>query len=425
MTRKMQESGIPYVGLMPQEWRLLRGKYILTKLQRPVKNDDGIVTCFRDGEVTLRSNRREDGFTMSDKEIGYQGVDVGDLVVHGMDGFAGAIGISDSRGKASPVLNVLDSDQDKRFLKYFLRSMAYEDVFTAWSTGIRVRSCDLGWNKLSELRFMIPNIIEQRRIADYLDIKCASVDAAIDAGEKEIQKLKEYKQAVITQAVTMGIDSNTRRVHCDNKWFKTIPESWTVFRIKNVCDIVRGGSPRPIDFYLSDNSDDMNWIMIGDTVKGDKYVRSTKYKITAAGVLSSRIIQPDTLLLTNSMSFGEPYFSAIEGCIHDGWLAFSNYRGIAKEYLYYCLMSEISIIQFENMANGTTVNNLNIDKVKSTYILVPNLEDQIQIVKYLDEKIAIINKLIDKKRSQLDKLVKFKKVLIYTYVTGKKEVPNG
>lgn len=139
----MKESGIQWIGNMPANWECIRGKYILKYLQKPVKKDDGVITCFRDGEVTLRSNRREDGFTMADKEIGYQGVDIGDLVVHGMDGFAGAIGISDSRGKASPVLNVLGTKQNKRYIMYYLRSMAYSDVFMALSTGIRVRSCDL------------------------------------------------------------------------------------------------------------------------------------------------------------------------------------------------------------------------------------------------------------------------------------------
>ena len=107
---EMKDSGIQWIGNMPSHWEVIRGKYILRYMQKPVRDDDGVITCFRDGEVTLRSNRREDGFTMSDKEIGYQGIDIGDLVVHGMDGFAGAIGISDSRGKASPVLNVLDTN---------------------------------------------------------------------------------------------------------------------------------------------------------------------------------------------------------------------------------------------------------------------------------------------------------------------------
>lgn len=106
---EMKDSGIEWIGEIPVTWDIIRGKYLLKYLQKPVKEDDGVITCFRDGEVTLRSNRREDGFTMSDKEIGYQGIDAGDLVVHGMDGFAGAIGISDSRGKASPVLNVMDT----------------------------------------------------------------------------------------------------------------------------------------------------------------------------------------------------------------------------------------------------------------------------------------------------------------------------
>lgn len=133
---EMKDSGIRWIGQMPAHWDCIRGKYILTYLQKPVREDDGVITCFRDGEVTLRSNRREDGFTMSDKEIGYQGIDVGDLVVHGMDGFAGSIGISDSRGKASPVLNVLDTKQNKRYIMYYLRSMAYSDVFLAMATGI-------------------------------------------------------------------------------------------------------------------------------------------------------------------------------------------------------------------------------------------------------------------------------------------------
>ena len=119
-----KSSNVPWIGEMPSHWSIMRGKYILQYVQKPVREDDEVITCFRDGEVTLRSNRREEGFTMSDKEIGYQGIDVGDLVVHGMDGFAGSIGISDSRGKASPVLNVLETEQNKRYIMYYLRSMA-------------------------------------------------------------------------------------------------------------------------------------------------------------------------------------------------------------------------------------------------------------------------------------------------------------
>lgn len=198
----MKDSGIPWVGQFPTHWTKKKGKYILRYMSKPVKQDDGVITCFRDGEVTLRSNRREDGFTMADKEIGYQGVDVGDLVVHGMDGFAGAIGISDSRGKASPVLNVLNTKQNKKYIMYYLRSMAYGEVFTALSTGIRVRSCDLRWNKLAELLYPLPPIDEQNNIVSYIDNQIARTNEIIADKKSQIETLDGYKKSLIYEYVT-------------------------------------------------------------------------------------------------------------------------------------------------------------------------------------------------------------------------------
>lgn len=198
----MKDSGIPWVGQFPTHWTKKKGKYILRYMSKPVKQDDGVITCFRDGEVTLRSNRREDGFTMADKEIGYQGVDVGDLVVHGMDGFAGAIGISDSRGKASPVLNVLNTKQNKKYIMYYLRSMAYGEVFTALSTGIRVRSCDLRWNKLAELLYPLPPIDEQNNIVNYIDEQIARTNDIIADKKLQIETLDGYKKSLIYEYVT-------------------------------------------------------------------------------------------------------------------------------------------------------------------------------------------------------------------------------
>lgn len=198
----MKDSGIPWVGQFPTHWTKKKGKYILRYMSKPVKQDDGVITCFRDGEVTLRSNRREDGFTMADKEIGYQGVDVGDLVVHGMDGFAGAIGISDSRGKASPVLNVLNTKQNKKYIMYYLRNMAYGEVFTALSTGIRVRSCDLRWNKLAELLYPLPPIDEQNNIVKYIDEQIARTNEIIADKKSQIETLDGYKKSLIYEYVT-------------------------------------------------------------------------------------------------------------------------------------------------------------------------------------------------------------------------------
>lgn len=199
---EMKDSGVPWIGKMPANWTCIKGKYILKYMQKPVKTDDGVITCFRDGEVTLRSKRREDGFTMADKEIGYQGIDVGDLVVHGMDGFAGAIGISDSRGKASPVLNVLESRQNKKYTMYYLRSMAYGDVFAALATGIRVRSCDLRWNKLSELLYPVPPLEEQAEIVKYIEDTLNKANIIIKEKKQQLDVLDSYKKSLIYEYVT-------------------------------------------------------------------------------------------------------------------------------------------------------------------------------------------------------------------------------
>lgn len=199
---EMRDSEVQWIGMMPTHWDCQRGKYILRYVQKPVRDDDGVITCFRDGEVTLRSNRREEGFTMADKEIGYQGIDFGDLVVHGMDGFAGSIGISDSRGKASPVLNVLDTEQNKRYIMYYLRSMAYNDVFVALATGIRVRSCDLRWNKLAELLYPMPPIEEQQAIVEHIDSVLERTNAIISEKKQQIETIEEYKKSLIFEYVT-------------------------------------------------------------------------------------------------------------------------------------------------------------------------------------------------------------------------------
>lgn len=199
---KLVNTNIDYLGMIPEHWKAIKGKYIFDLVTKPINPDDGVITCFRDGEVTLRSKRREEGFTISEKEIGYQGIDVGDLIVHGMDGFAGAIGISDSRGKASPVLNVLSTNQNKKFYMYVLRSMAYKGVFIALSTGIRIRTCDTNWGKLRTLFYPLPNIDEQKEIAEYLDSKINELNFVIKTKKTQIETLEKTKKSLLFEYVT-------------------------------------------------------------------------------------------------------------------------------------------------------------------------------------------------------------------------------
>lgn len=201
-SKELRPSGVPWIPQIPDGWSVNRGKYVLMPISRPTLSDDEVITCFRDGEVTLRRNRREEGFTVSEKEFGYQGIEPGDLVVHGMDGFAGAIGISDSRGKGSPVLNILDSDQNKRFLMYLLRCYAYIGVFLATATGIRVRSVDIRWSKIAELPLILPPRDVQDHVVAFLDDRIKRVDHAIEAKSRQLDLIEDYKKSLVYEMVT-------------------------------------------------------------------------------------------------------------------------------------------------------------------------------------------------------------------------------
>lgn len=198
----MKDSGIEWIGEIPETWRVVRGKNILRLLNRKVQPNDEIITAFRDGQVTLRKNRRTDGFTISTKEIGYQGVRINDLIVHAMDGFAGAIGISDSNGKASPVLNVLESNQNKKYVMYYLRVCALLGVFQALAKGIRIRTADTRWDTLRNLKYILPPKTEQQQIADYLDKKVSQIQIVIKSKQQQINQLTEYKNSLIFEYVT-------------------------------------------------------------------------------------------------------------------------------------------------------------------------------------------------------------------------------
>ena len=178
-----------------------------------------------------------------------------------------------------------------------------------------------------------------------------------------------------------------------------IPENWKWVRLGDVTFIERGGSPRPIKQYLTDSADGINWIKIGDVEKGGKYIFDTKEKIIAEGKKKSRRVYPGDFLLTNSMSFGRPYISKIEGCIHDGWLVIRDLKGYSPEYLYYLLSSSNLYNQFCNKASGSTVNNLNIDKVNNSVVTLPPLSEQERIVAKLDEVLTEI-KIIDELQTQ-------------------------
>ncbi|MBW1601158.1 hypothetical protein JJV70_03375 [Streptomyces sp. JJ66] len=206
---------IPGLGVVPGEWTTERAKWLLGRQRRNVRADDGIVTAFRDGQVTLRENRRTGGFTNAIQEIGYQGIRRGDLVVHGMDGFAGAIGVSDSDGKASPVVHAYQAKMgmDVRYLAYVLRTMAINGYVATLAKGIRERSTAFDSATLGSVLLPVPPPEEQRRIADFLDAQTARIDTLARLRRKQDSVLEERYFSAISELLTPGIGRVGQRHH--------------------------------------------------------------------------------------------------------------------------------------------------------------------------------------------------------------------
>ena len=170
---------------------------------------------------------------------------------------------------------------------------------------------------------------------------------------------------------------------------------WKSNKLGNICEIARGGSPRPIKSYLTTDSDGVNWIKIGDAEVGGKYIDSTKEKIKKSGVKFSRYVEEGDFLLSNSMSFGRPYILRTNGCIHDGWLVLKGYQDtFTQDFLYYLLSSPSVMYQFEDAARGSTVRNLNTDIVSNVIVPIPPFEEQERLVQIFEEEFSKIEVVI-------------------------------
>ena len=172
-------------------------------------------------------------------------------------------------------------------------------------------------------------------------------------------------------------------------------EGWETTKLGAISEIFRGGSPRPIKSFITQEADGINWIKIGDTEVGGKYIYSTEEKIRKEGMRSSRYVEPGDFLLSNSMSFGRPYILKTDGCIHDGWLVIKKYdRSLVQDFLYYLLLSPLVAKQFEEGARGSTVRNLNTDIVSNVVVSYPVSQiEQQRIVDILDREFAKIDAL--------------------------------
>ena len=262
---------------------------------------------------------------------------------------------------------------------------------------------------LQKLQDSFPEALKKSILQEAVQGKLVPQDPSDEPAEALLERIRAEKQRLIKEGKIKKDKHESVIFRRDNSHYEKldgverciddellfeIPDSWEWVRLGTVLEIARGGSPRPIQQYLTTKPDGINWIKIGDTDKGGKYIYKTKEKIRPEGVAKSRMVHSGDFLLTNSMSFGRPYILKSDGCIHDGWLVLSNrFECYSVDFLYYILSSPFAYYQFCDSVSGAVVKNLNSDKVANALFPLPPLSEQKRIVQRIEELLPLVKGL--------------------------------
>ena len=400
-----RDSGVPWLGAVPQHWAIERGKRLFRKMDRPVRGTDDVITCFRDGVVTLRKNRRVSGFTESLKEIGYQGIRRGDLVIHGMDAFAGAIGVADSDGKGTPVYSVCEPmpTASTKYYAYALREMARSQWILALSRGIRERSTDFRFEHFGSQPVPFPPLREQDAIVRFLDHADRRIRRYIRAKQKLIVLLEEQKQAIIHQAVTGRIDVRTGRPYPAYKpsgveWLGDVPAHWEVRRLKWVTRLQRGYD-----------------------LPADQRIPGPFPVVSSGGVIDShsesRCPGPGVVMgrygSTDAIFYVEDDFWP-----HNTSLFVTDFQGNARKWCYHLL----SIITKADQAGKSAVPGLDRKDLFQIVVPVPPLAEQREMVGAIEATVGKLAGAISATERKIVLIYEYRTCLIADVVTGKLDV---
>ncbi len=421
-----KESGIPWARELPSGWQTERAKRLFTKMQRPVRPEDEVVTCFRDGMVTLRKNRRLRGFTEATVESGYQGIRKGDLVIHGMDAFAGAIGVSDSDGKGTPVYNVCQPRPGviARYYAHTVREMSRAQWILALAKGIRERSTDFRYEMFGNQFVPLPPPDEQAAIVRFLEHANRKIDGFIRAKRKLIGLLNEQKQAIIHRAVTRGLDPDVPLKPSGIPWLGDIPAHWEHTRLKfEASHIVDCLHATPT--YRTDGV--FPAIRTADIEPGRVRLEQAR-KISAAEFQRwTARLKPemgDVLYSREGERFGiaanVPADTSL--CISQRMMVFRIRKRQNSEYLMWQLNCQHVYLQASLYVIGSTAPHVNVDQIKNFQLALPPLNEQKAIVEHIRAECGIINTAIARTEREIALMQEYRTRLTADIVTGKLDV---
>lgn len=426
----MKDSGIPWIGEIPKDWNVnLIGSCIKEVDCKNTNCNEDNALQFKMG--TIISKRNGDSKYNPETLEAYNIVKVGDIIINGLnlsfDLISQRVGLVKENGVITstyiavrPTTNI-----SNEFLTYLFK--AYDNCKAFHSMGRGLRQT-LSYGELRKYYVVLPFKEEQQRIAEFLDRKCGEIDEAIALQEEFIEELKAYKQSVITEAVTRGLNPNVKFKYSGIDWIGKIPQGWKVCRMKDVASLFgRIG-------FRGYSSDDLNKEGIGAITLSPSNMKSMVMDYSNVTYLSWEkykespeimIKNGDLLMVKTGSSYGK--VSLVKNLPREATINPQILRIVPKvnsNYLGFYLQTSLFIDQVEIGVVGGTIPTISQEKVNNMFVIFPPNIEQRQIADYLDTKCSDIDNLIAIKQQKIEELKDYKKSIIYEYVTGKKEV-NG
>ena len=419
--REMKDSGIEWIGKVPVEWKIDNPQYHFS--QRKDRAKQGMVQLTASqkyGVITQTEYMERTGANIVTVQKDFdilKLVCAGDFVIH-MRSFQGGLEYSEKTGSISSAYVMLipsNTIREPRYYKWFFKSSNYIDALSSTSNLVRDGQA-MRWSNFIQLPILFPPAEEQQRIADFLDAKCAEIDALTADIQTQIDTLEQYKGSVITETVTKGLNPDAEMKDSGIEWVGKMPLAWDavpnkylMYKVKNICPVYNG------EDILSLTT---NGVIIRDLNGGGKMPTSFDgyQKVTPGNLLMCLFdidVTPRCIGLVKNFGLTSPAYSQF--VMRTG--AYAPY------YYYYYLMVDYTkelLHMAKNLRHSLTEDQLGAIKAPN-----PPYEEQVQIAEFLDKKCVEINLVIEDKNRQLATLDEYKKSLIFEYVTGKKEVPTS
>lgn len=423
MERKYKDSGIEWIGKIPETWDVTKLSTLYTQRIEKVSDKDypplsvtmqGILPQLENAAKTSNGD---------DRKL----VRVGDFAINSRSDRRGSCGISPYEGSVSLINTILKprGEMNPNFYNWLFHTSPFADEFYKWGHGIVDDLWTTRWQEMKNIFVVNPSKDDQQLIADYLDKKCGEIDSLIALQEQMIEKLKAYKQSVITEAVTKGLNPNAKLVPSGIDWIGEIPEGWEINKLFNLCTIkgrVGWKGLRSEEFkensyaYLVTGQDfvssDINWRNCYQIDK-DRYDEDPYIQLSNGDILVTKDGTIGKIAKVSGMD--KP------ACLNSGIFVLKQRKEVFfQNYLYWYLSSPL-LLQYNTFINsgGTTIIHLYQNVFERFSMIVPPMEEQIAIATYLDEKCADIDHLIAIKQQKIEKLKDYKKSVIFEAVTGK------